>query len=155
MKIVGTQGTIPTSAIASYVLTKTSAADMKVTMMSEVRLIDANALRKQFEDRTLEDFTCYHFIAAIDNAPTVEQEVFISAGDYNVFLEGYKQGKKDFARPRGEWIMQLHNCDGEFYTCSVCGRMIRVSPYVEDNETLKDFPYCHCGAEMRGKENDK
>lgn len=29
MKIVGTQGTIPTSAIASYVLTKTSAADME------------------------------------------------------------------------------------------------------------------------------
>ena len=53
-------------------------------------------------------------------------------------------------RPHGEWIMQLHNCDGEFYTCSVCGRMIRVSPYVEDNETLKDYPYCHCGARMKG-----
>lgn len=37
-----------------------------------MRLIDAEALKKQFEDRTLEDFTCYHFIEAIDNAPTVE-----------------------------------------------------------------------------------
>ena len=37
-----------------------------------MRTIDADALRQQFEDRTLEDFTCYHFLSAIDNAPTVE-----------------------------------------------------------------------------------
>lgn len=38
-----------------------------------MRLIDADELRKQFEDRSLEDFTYLHFINAIDNAPTVEQ----------------------------------------------------------------------------------
>ena len=68
--------------------------------------------------------------------------------------DGYAEAleeMKDKERPQGEWIMQLHNCDGEFYTCSVCGRMIRVSPYVEDNETLKDYPFCHCGADMRGE----
>jgi len=122
--------------------------------MSEVRLIDANALKDKlminFSKKPEAQVIYRHLIDIVDDCPTVEQEVFISAGDYDLFLEGYKQGKKDFARPEGEWIMQLHNCDGEFYTCSVCGRMIRVSPYVEDNETLKDYPFCHCGAEMRG-----
>ena len=37
-----------------------------------MRLVDADELRKQFEDRSLEDFTHLHFIDAIDNAPTVE-----------------------------------------------------------------------------------
>ena len=30
------------------------------------------------------------------------------------------------------------------YTCSKCGRIITISP----NETLDDYPYCHCGAKM-------
>ena len=56
-------------------------------------------------------------------------------------------------RPQGEWIMQRHDLDGCFYTCSNCGRMIRVSLFIddpEDNETLADYPYCHCGASMKG-----
>jgi len=57
-------------------------------------------------------------------------------------------------RPKGEWIMQLHTLEGEFYTCSICGRPIRVSSYVEDNETLKDYPFCHCGADMRKGEEE-
>ena len=61
-------------------------------------------------------------------------------------------------RPKGEWIMQRHDLDGCFYTCSNCGRMIRVPLFIddpEDNETLADYPFCHCGAEMRGDNNDK
>ena len=54
----------------------------------------------------------------------------------------------------GEWIMQRHDIDGCFYTCSNCGRMIRVPLFIddpEDNETLEDYPYCHCGAKMSYK----
>ncbi len=55
-------------------------------------------------------------------------------------------------RPTGEWIMQRHDLDGCFYTCSNCGQMIRVPLFIddpEDNETLADYPFCHCGADMR------
>ena len=55
-------------------------------------------------------------------------------------------------RLQGEWIMQRHDLDGCFYTCSNCGRMIRVPLFIddpEDNETLADYPFCHCGADMR------
>ena len=59
-------------------------------------------------------------------------------------------------KPKGEWIMQRHDLDGCFYTCSNCGRMIRIPLFIddpEDNETLTDYPFCHCGADMR-KENE-
>ena len=85
----------------------------------------------------------------IDSAPTVDLEK-------RSFIEGYKEGceygKKCYERPQGEWIMQRHDLDGCFYTCSNCGRMIRVSLFIddpEDNETLADYPFCHCGADMR------
>lgn len=52
-------------------------------------------------------------------------------------------------RPHGEWIKNegkdLRDC---FYTCSKCGRNINVIC----GETLDDYPFCHCGADMRGDE---
>lgn len=49
----------------------------------------------------------------------------------------------------GKWISELElygegKCN---YQCSVCGRSIRL----EQNETLDDYPFCHCGADMRGE----
>lgn len=41
---------------------------------------------------------------AIDNAPTVEpNEVYMTGEDYNLYMEGYKAGKKDFEPKQGEW----------------------------------------------------
>ena len=37
----------------------------------------------------------------IDDAPTVEQEVYITGEDYNLYMRGYNQARKDFERPRG------------------------------------------------------
>ena len=49
-------------------------------------------------------------------------------------------------RPQGEWILQYRDCGDEYYTCSICERAIEV----ENGLSLKDFPYCHCGAKMKG-----
>ena len=48
-------------------------------------------------------------------------------------------------RPTAEWILQWRGCGVEFFTCSACKRAIEVDP---EAHTLKDFPYCHCGAKM-------
>ena len=82
----------------------------------------------------------------IDNAPTVEIPC-----NQIIWEQGYECGKNE--RPQGEWIMQRHDLDGCFYTCSNCGRMIRVPLFIddpEDNETLSHYPFCHCGAKMKG-----
>lgn len=65
-------------------------------------------------------------------------EIYINAADYNLFLEGYKQGKKDFERPQGEWN---YIQDG-MGVCPFCG--------AKPHELYKD--YCaKCGADLRDK----
>lgn len=89
----------------------------------------------------------------IDNAPTIK--TFTLADIEEQYRKGLEKGLSEWEteRPQGEWIMQRHDLDGCFYTCSNCGRMIRVPLFIddpEDNETLADYPFCHCGAKMKG-----
>lgn len=52
---------------------------------------------------------------------------------------------------QGEWLEVETNPPNflghRFYICSKCGREIDV---MTPEETLYDYPYCHCGADMRG-----
>lgn len=118
-----------------------------------MRLGDLDALKEKFDDYIKANpnisgvFELGKFI--IDNAPTVELR--------DVFDEGYEAGKavgrkvcdscKIYKRPQGEWIpLFAHN----IYKCSECERTIGLTT----DETLSDYPFCHCGADMRGKEGD-
>ena len=53
-------------------------------------------------------------------------------------------------RPQGDWILIDDVTDPldhlNRHKCSACGRIIRVY----DGQTLSDYPFCHCGADMRG-----
>ena len=46
----------------------------------------------------------------------------------------------------GHWVLDTKNKVAEYYKCSKCGRLISLLSV--DNKTLKDYPYCHCGAKM-------
>lgn len=48
----------------------------------------------------------------------------------------------------GHWVKEESpfGWDGHSYQCSECGRSIHLDTMVED---LTDYPYCHCGADMR------
>lgn len=56
-------------------------------------------------------------------------------------------------RPTGEWVKVKEermsvDMSGEIvtrYKCSKCGRFIAILP-----SKLADYPFCHCGAEMKG-----
>ena len=52
-------------------------------------------------------------------------------------------------RKKGEWI-ELTNTN-HTYVCSVCGRML-VNITDGKNTVTKNYPFCHCGADMRGEE---
>ena len=58
-------------------------------------------------------------------------------------------------RPKGKWIMNHNptNLYGDMYRCSVCSRTIILEPDFKFKpcEILKQYPYCHCGADMRGE----
>lgn len=92
---------------------------------------------------------------AIDNAPAVEpckdcedrrQAEYIRHGSSWHELQALRKFKKEHERMQGEWILSSIQVVGEnWYKCSVCGRKIRTSRH-----HLKEYPYCHCGASMKG-----
>lgn len=48
--------------------------------------------------------------------------------------------------PKGHWILKETGIKITSYYCSECGR------YVKDDtgyDVSKDYPFCHCGADMR------
>ena len=103
-----------------------------------MRLIDADKLQeehiKNYGKRLL----------LIDVAPTVEPT-------FGIFKQ--MLCSECDKRPKGEWIEVdrseiTHNMAGEvltFYRCSKCDRTLSIYPSM-----LTDFPFCHCGADMRG-----
>ena len=49
-------------------------------------------------------------------------------------------------RPKGEWIL-IDDTEKFIAKCSVCGR-------TEDSRMVKFYPFCHCGARMKGSDNE-
>ena len=108
-----------------------------------MRLIDADLLRKNME------FVCMGIMAGtepynaplteIDNAPAVETK---TTHDVNsAYDKGFITAMKAYSAPRGEWIL-VDDTEKFIAKCSVCGR-------IEDSRMVKDYPFCHCGADMR------
>ena len=65
---------------------------------------------------------------------------------FKVALEALEALKQEPAREHGEWMFEYDNHIAKFYHCSVCGRKLTVL----SGHDLSEFPYCHCGADMRG-----
>lgn len=59
------------------------------------------------------------------------------------YNKGVRDTKKDY-RQQGEWVYEYD----DFYKCSICGRPICTE--WDQLSLKKDFPFCHCGADMRG-----
>lgn len=117
-------------------------------MMSDIRLIDANALRKAFAKHPM--FNSYWLNQAraiIDLAPTVEPEITdedIQNAIKQGYNDGYEMAKAKYERPQGEWIFRQGVTCGGYYKCNNCGEVERA----EEN-------YCpNCGADMRGGGSD-
>lgn len=51
-------------------------------------------------------------------------------------------------RIKGHWI--AITSWNNTYKCSVCGRLL-VNITDGKNKVAKNYPYCHCGADMRGE----
>lgn len=92
-------------------------------------------------------------VATIDNAPTVEypEQVTVECDteeDKQKLLSALRNarvtGVVEPERPQGEWLI-IDDTEQFIAKCSVCGR-------IEDSRMVKDYPFCHCGADMRGKE---
>lgn len=73
----------------------------------------------------------------IDNTPTVDYPLYTITS--NTFVEGAS------IRPQGEWIVLVDDDNIQTCKCSICGRMVDIG-----NREFDKYPYCHCGAKMKG-----
>ena len=94
-------------------------------------------------------------LSDVDNSPTVEpikqckfckhcgNEDYCSNchSDHSLF--------EYYERPKGKWIETQRGIHVTDYKCSCCGRTVR-----DDTgyDVASDYPFCNCGADMRGEE---
>jgi hypothetical protein len=103
------------------------------------------------QDRTVETYK-ESLIACYNDLPPVKPVACIAKVNFSKedMQELVNEKMKDIVveRKKGKWIkeMSLLGWDGCSYQCSECGRSIHLDTEVED---LIDYPYCHCGVEMR------
>lgn len=55
-------------------------------------------------------------------------------------------------RKKGKWIRITSGAIQEEYICSVCGRHINENT-IDELMPIR-YPFCHCGADMRGEQDD-
>lgn len=147
--------------------------------MSNNDLISREALKKQVKelldlavkrvDDTPTNSPCYRiyleqanerarFVELIDNAPTVndypnceyklEADYIRSSSSYKELID-LRKFKEENTRPQGEWIkITKDGITPAEYTCSNCGRTVK--SYYDDYFIVKEYPFCHCGAKMKG-----
>lgn len=75
----------------------------------------------------------------------ITHEAYFTEGAIKELLELLKEEPE---RKKGEWL-ELTNTN-HTYVCSVCGRML-VNITDGKNTVTKNYPFCHCGADMRGE----
>lgn len=63
-----------------------------------------------------------------------------------------EQWLEHIARPKGKWIRITQGADPEKYLCPFCHRT--VEEYGPEGFVPIRYPYCHCGADMRGERDD-
>lgn len=92
---------------------------------------------------------------AIDAADRADYTEFAIEDVKKVTDEVVKEIKKlpsaEPGRKRGKWL-ELTNTN-HTYVCSVCGRTL-VNITDGKNKVTKNYPFCHCGADMRGEQDD-
>ena len=86
----------------------------------------------------------------IHSLPSARPELIKKAAYIRGFEQGRTQGIIDSqGGKKGEWL-ELTNTNHS-YVCSVCGRML-VNITDGKNMVTKKYPFCHCGADMRGEQ---
>lgn len=71
-------------------------------------------------------FPCKKILERIDNQPSAQPE-----------------------RKKGKWILVEESIKVAAYKCSECGRNVWTD---KGYDVMKDYPFCHCGADMRGEQ---
>ena len=86
-----------------------------------------------------------------------KQECDVNTSIRDAFEKGFRIGvKKGQSAPpkriRGKWI-EISKFNHS-YKCSICGRTL-INVTDGKNTVTKNYPFCHCGADMRDQEDEE
>ena len=117
--------------------------------MSRSRYIDANYFARQIED-VIKSQRYDELVTLEKGFPTVADVLATVVDELRgKSLNGFELCPTSDVRENvhGEWIKNEGGFDprDNFYHCSKCGRVINVIC----GDTLDNYPFCHCGADMR------
>lgn len=88
--------------------------------------------------------TCYE----TETISMDDGDEYINYGDAVAEIEQLPSAQPE--RVKGHWIEIASS--NHTYKCSVCGRLLVNIMDGKDN-VAKNYPYCHCGADMRGEKD--
>ena len=85
----------------------------------------------------------------------IPEEIYRHILSMQFYIPGSRSGKSLLEKilkairtgtplPKGHWIKDYDSALDGLYHCSVCGRKL----WIPKEESVSDYPYCHCGAEM-------
>ena len=83
------------------------------------------------------------------------QGLIVSLEELNqiiAWLKELQEKRKEPKRVKGRWI-EILSYKNHTYKCSECGRLL-VNVTDGRNNVSKHYPYCHCGVDMRGEQNE-
>jgi hypothetical protein len=83
------------------------------------------------------------------------QGLIVSLEELNqitAWLRELQERRKEPKRVKGRWI-EILSYKNHTYKCSECGRLL-VNVTDGRNNISKRYPYCHCGADMKGYQNE-
>ena len=145
-----------------------SRSDLKIEIEKQIAYCDDKSKHQSDMEEVLRySNTSYGLRLAynyIDIAPTVEPEKKLFAEihfDEEQLQEIVDQAKAEvlasIERPQGKWIKEDDEHLKGWYRCSECGRRVEdltddvvIHAGCEDYTIADIYPYCHCGADMRG-----
>lgn len=116
-----------------------------MTNEEAIQTIKSIAQWEYWQNDTLEAFVLA--IKALETG-----EIYITGEDYNLYMEGYKAGKKDFEPKPGEWINHRNDYGHNIADCSECGKTMQW--HDEDEDGIPRYCW-YCGAKMGGANNAK
>lgn len=103
---------------------------------NEILEIDGKVTLCRWELVKDADFPTYHAV------PIITKEEFLTC--YNEWIRGEKERPLEETNGehcKGKWII-IDDTEKFIAKCSVCGK-------IEDSRMVSEYPFCHCGADMR------
>lgn len=113
---------------------------------SQGDLISREALKKSIKSYADDQYAENEYLGEYAIMDIIDKAPVVDLTKNQAYDKGFITAMKLYSKPKGEWII-VDDTEKFIAKCSVCGR-------IEDSRMVKYHPFCHCGARMKGSDNE-